>query len=187
MNTVLSTILLAALALAALASAKETGSETFAFESLMKESVKSPNFPKRDPAGVSIEWDACYQLYMPNSMYPSLCLSGTMEEGIGGAGVRLAIFHVNAMDIIEACAVSSALAGSPDSLEFIVNGRKEVILKNVKKVGNRLEGDAVFGKKALKFISLDAETYRKQMNRFHAEPKCRDLAPGSLVIVRAHH
>jgi hypothetical protein len=36
-----------------------------------------------------IGFDGCYQLYLSSSLYPVICISGSAEEGISGAEVRV--------------------------------------------------------------------------------------------------
>ncbi|GEM_PF-4533504 len=131
----------------------------------------------------AVDWDGCYQLYMPGSMFPAVCLEGTKEEGINGAGVRLVIFGTNT-DRIAACGVSSSLGGSANSLEFIVGSTKQMVLSNVRSVGLGLEGDANFGKTNLKFMKIDSKTATRLLTKFHSEPKCRGLSTGTLVTMK---
>ena len=131
----------------------------------------------------AINYDGCYQLYMPGSMYPAFCLDGTQEEGINGAGVRLVIFDTNT-DLISACAVSSSLGGSVNSLEFILGNKTELILSEVEVVKSRLEGIATFGKTNLKFIQIDVSKSRRLLSKFYAEPKCEQVNIGEIVKLR---
>ena len=100
-------------------------------------------------------FDGCFQLYVPGAMYPAFCLQGTTEEGIGGSGARLAIFATNT-DRLVYCSKSTASAMTADSYLFELNGKKEMILENVKDVSGRKEGDAIFGSTRLKFMEIDA-------------------------------
>lgn len=128
----------------------------------------------------AIDWDGCYQLYLPGSMHPAVCIDGTNEEGINGAGVRLVIFRTNT-DVISACGLSSSLQGTQNSLEFMTGSTPQMILKNVEAVASRLEGDATFGKTNLKFLKIDAHTTKRLLNKFYSEQKCRNLNMGSIV------
>ncbi len=134
-------------------------------------------------AQAAFDFDGCFQLYLPNVMYPAICLSGTTEEGINGAGVRLAVFGPNTDQVI-ACATSSALGGSADSLEFIRNGQPELILKNVKMENGVFEGDALLGRNELRFLKIDPATSMRLMNNFYAEERCQGLALGELKDLR---
>ncbi len=131
----------------------------------------------------AINYDGCYQLYMPSTMYPVFCLDGTNEEGINGAGVRLVIFHTNT-NMISACAISSSLGGSANSLEFMLGSRKEMILSEVKLVNSRVEGFATFGKTKLNFMKLDQSTSQRLLSNFYAEPKCKNVNMGEIVKLR---
>ena len=105
-------------------------------------------------------FDGCYQLYMPSTMYPAFCLQGTAEEGIGGSGVRLVIFRTNT-DRIAKCALSSGSGMTRESFTFEMDGRVELELKNVRTISGRNEGDAIFGRTALKFMEInDRDTNR---------------------------
>lgn len=134
-------------------------------------------------AMAGINWDQCYQLYMPGAMYPMVCLEGTNEEAINGAGVRMVIFHTNT-NLISACALSSSLAGTGSSLEFMLGEKKEMILSNVVQKGADLLGDATFGRTTLKFMTVNASHRAARLAVFHAEPKCRSLGMGNIVKLR---
>jgi hypothetical protein len=133
-------------------------------------------------AHAAFDFDGCFQLYRPNVMYPAFCLDGTKEEGINGAGARLVIFGTNT-DRIIACGKSSALGGGADSLEFIQNGKKELILKNVKLENGRLVGDAVLGKTELNFIQVKEES-KRLLGKFYDDKRCEDLEIGELRNLR---
>lgn len=51
--------------------------------------------------------DGCYQLYRPGSLYPTLCISGSAEEGINGAGVRIVAVGPNS-DQVSFCRKTSS-------------------------------------------------------------------------------
>lgn len=105
-------------------------------------------------------FDGCYQLYMPGSMFPAFCLQGTAEEGIGGAGVRLAIFGTNTSRVVK-CARSSASRMTENSFEFHLDGRKEMALTEVQIKNQRKAGFATFGSTRLNFAEFGApETSR---------------------------
>lgn len=131
----------------------------------------------------AVNYDGCYQLYMPGSMYPSFCLDGTQEEGIGGAGARLVIFDTNS-DSISACAVSSSLGGPVNTLEFILGDRKELTMSDVKLVQSRLEGTATFGKTSLRFIQINTALSIRLLSKLFAEPKCKLLKAGEIIELR---
>jgi len=105
-------------------------------------------------------FDGCYLLYQPNVVYPTICLQGTLEEGIGGAGVRLTVFATNTATV-KACVKSTSLVMTPEELRFQVNGKDELILKNLDKSEGILKGDAIIGSSTFKFGKLDekAESY----------------------------
>jgi hypothetical protein len=108
-------------------------------------------------------FDGCYVMYQPSVMYPAFCLQGTAEEGIAGSNVRLAIFGTNTDKVIS-CLRSDASAMTEDSYTFIVQGRKEMILKNVVINQDRKQGDVVLGRTELKFLELDNETTDRLMS-----------------------
>jgi hypothetical protein len=125
-------------------------------------------------------YDGCYQLYLPGSMYPSFCLDGSQEVGINGSGVRLVIFDTNT-DSISACALSSSVGGSENSFEFLLGNQKEFILSDVKLVQSRFEGTATFGKTNLNFIKLSDSVSKRLLAKFYAETKCQQINPGQIV------
>ncbi len=131
----------------------------------------------------AFNFDGCYQLYKPSVMFPAFCLDGTTEEGINGAGVRLVIFQTNT-DIISAWAVSTALGGLDNSLEFILDSNRVLVLSQVKMIGSRLEGTATFGKTDLRFLQLDHSTSQRLLSKFYAEPKCKTANPGEIVKLK---
>lgn len=131
------------------------------------------------PAQASFQFDGCYQMYLPNVMYPAFCLSGTSEEGIGGSGARLVIFSTNS-DQILACGKSSSLDFSSNSLQFIQNGTAELVLKNLKTENLRLEGDVVLGRTNLKFIQISPSESQHLMDKFYNEDRCQNLKVGEL-------
>lgn len=134
-------------------------------------------------AQVGYNFDGCYQMYLPNVMYPAFCLDGTSEEGIGGSGARLVIFSTNS-DQILACSKSSSLDFSDYSLKFIQNGTAELILKNLKSKNHRLEGDAVLGKTNLKFIQISPSESQHLMEKFYEEDRCQNLENGELKKIK---
>lgn len=128
----------------------------------------------------AVNYDGCYQLYLPGSMYPSFCLDGTQEEGISGSGTRLVIFDTNS-DAISACAVSSSLFMSTNSLEFILGKTKELILSDVELLQSRLEGTATFGKTILKFIQINESLSKRLLSKIYSETKCQRLTVGEIA------
>lgn len=50
--------------------------------------------------------DGCYQMYKPGSFYPVTCISGSAEEGINGARIRVALVGPNTT-IVRWCALTS--------------------------------------------------------------------------------
>jgi hypothetical protein len=108
-------------------------------------------------------FDGCYDMYRPGSMFPSFCLLGTAEEGVGGSNVRLALFHTNT-DQVTHCLRSDAVELTEDSFTFIVNNKKEMILKNVVEENGLKSGVVVLGKTVLNFLERD-ETTTDQLMR----------------------
>lgn len=102
-------------------------------------------------------YDGCYQLLDTGVMYPAICLSGTAEEGIGGANARLAIFGANT-NTLKACLRSTALSMTQSKLEFIMNGRKELVLFNFSPNGQT--GEAMVGNTKVKFVRLTSQESR---------------------------
>ncbi len=128
----------------------------------------------------SIDWDGCYQLYLPNAMYPAFCLKGTNEEGIGGASARIVFFGTNT-DKISGCGLSSSLNSYTNSFEFIANASKQLILSEAEFVNSSLEGNATVGRTKLKFFKLDFRTSKRLLAKFYAEPRCQNLSSGEIT------
>jgi hypothetical protein len=99
-------------------------------------------------------FDGCYQLYKSQSMYPVICLQGTAEEGIAGAGVRLAIFGTNTNKVIK-CATSSGSAMDFTSFTFMMNGKEELHMTVRQEQEGRKQGEVKLGKTVLDFSEVD--------------------------------
>lgn len=102
-------------------------------------------------------YDGCYQLLDTGVMYPAICISGSMEEGIGGANARLAVFSTNT-NKLKACLRSTAISITNSKFEFIIDGRKELILSNFSADGKT--GNAQLGNTRIKFVRLDERSSR---------------------------
>jgi hypothetical protein len=50
-------------------------------------------------ASAIVDADGCYQSYLPNSMFPAVCISGSNEEAAIPTA-RIAIFHTNTDNVI---------------------------------------------------------------------------------------
>lgn len=50
-------------------------------------------------SGFAVNPDGCFQLYVPGSLAPVLCVSGASEEGIGGMGIRVALVGPNSLQV----------------------------------------------------------------------------------------
>lgn len=134
-------------------------------------------------AQAAFNFDGCFQLVTRGAMYPAFCLSGTNEEGINGAGVRLVIFGTNT-DRVIACGLSSSLGGSEDSLEYIQNDVKELVLSEVKESGGRLQGKATLGRTVLDFFQINQDDSSRLMQKFYDDKRCEGLAIGELRNLR---
>ncbi len=103
------------------------------------------------------DWDGCYNFYreaqpgVAGGLFPTVCISGSAEEGIGGAGVRLAAFASGQL-IPASCMKSTSRSITGDSFTFVKDNRNELVLKNVKIVSKAKQGDAVLGRTNLGFI-----------------------------------
>ena len=100
---------------------------------------------------VEFDYDGCFQLYSESATFPAFCLSGTTEEGIGGAGARLILFNPSSGDVI-ACILSSGLNVTENAFEFQVKGSAEngIILQ-----GGIMSGRAKLGKTELSYSLLN--------------------------------
>lgn len=102
-------------------------------------------------------FDGCYQLLDTGVMYPAICLSGTNEEGIGGSGARMAIFHTNT-DELSACLHSTGLQISDEEFVFEIDGRRELVLNNFTRTQKTLSGGAKVGSTQMQFVKLNDAT-----------------------------
>lgn len=91
-----------------------------------------------------------------------------MEEGIGGANVRLAIFATNT-NRLQSCVLSSAVVMNNSKFEFIVDGKKELVLSNFS--ANGTDGTATIGNTKLTFIRL-SESYSQPLKKSAAQANC---------------
>lgn len=99
-------------------------------------------------------FDGCYQLYMPQTMLPVICLQGTTEEGIAGSGVRLAIFGTNTNKVVH-CSRSSGSGMTYKVFTYMLKGKEELRLTVQKEKAGHKEGEAKLGKTTTKFIEID--------------------------------
>ena len=53
--------------------------------------------------------DGCFQMYATGSLFPVICVAGSMEEGIGGRGVRVALIGPNSTRV-NWCAKSTSMS-----------------------------------------------------------------------------
>lgn len=127
-----------------------------------------------------VNFDGCYQLYAVGTMYPAFCLSGTTEEGINGSGARLTLFKTNT-DSPLACAVSSSLKMTANSLTFIVGSSPELKMTVLSTKANGLEGIVTFRSTTLNFMQYDSATTQKLFNKVATETGCASLAPGEFA------
>jgi hypothetical protein len=123
-------------------------------------------------AETSPGFDGCYQLAVTGALYPKFCLQGTMEEGVGGSGARIAIFHTNTEDLIY-CAKSTASSLDASGFTFEVNGVKELVLANTSSSNGMREGDATFGHSTFKFFEFDSETTARMMKIMNSDSRCQ--------------
>ncbi|PIT98794.1 MAG: hypothetical protein COT74_13965 [Bdellovibrionales bacterium CG10_big_fil_rev_8_21_14_0_10_45_34] len=107
-------------------------------------------------------FDGCYQLLDTGVMYPAVCISGTEEEGISGAGARLAVFNTNTTELA-ACLISTALKISDKEFIFEIDGQKELVLNNFNTDYGVLKGDATVGRTKIKFVKLSTESTQRLM------------------------
>lgn len=168
----------------------EVGSNTWNFEKLVTSDLqKTKKTPKvtnqrmptsswpKDARG----YDHCYQLYVQGAMYPVICMDGTANDTINGAGALMVVFHTNT-DMISACARASALESKADgSFSFIADGSPQFILSNIVLKQGRSLGDALIGRTALKFMTIDKKDQERLMKKALADRKCTDVGIGKIV------
>jgi len=149
---------------------------------------------KRFPANIGYEFDIsmakldnCYKLSKGyDDSYPTICLSGTMEEGINGANVRLAKFSAQYDVHIIGCAKSSRsnLTENNSTYEFIVNDSVMFGLKNVSldlkgnpKKGQAILGSFLKGRKPLEleFTVVDPARNEKLQKAMSENEACNNL------------
>ncbi len=113
-------------------------------------------------------------------MYPTYCIWGTKEEGINGAGVRVAIFGTNSNRII-ACLSSSASGIRDDQFYIEAEGAIQLAMKDIEKLPgfNRFQGKVLFGKKELLFIHLE-KNIEALLDAWEKDTQCKNLQIGEL-------
>ncbi len=137
--------------------------------------------PASSDSLASAHLDGCYQMLLPGSMYPAFCLSGTMEEGIGGAGVRLVIYGANT-NIITGCAVSSKTGFTKEGEFFFeAEGARQLTLRNVEVKNEKpVSGDVQIGKTNLKFVFIE-DRYTNPLKQAYAKhQECQNVGVGQL-------
>jgi len=121
---------------------------------------------------ISKSWDGCYLLYATGSMYPVICLDGTEEEGIGGAGVRLVAFRTNTDRVADnGCMKSTASAMTLTSFTFSKNGITEVVLTTKKVSGQKKSGEARIGRTNLFFEQLPEKETKHFIDQMYKQCK----------------
>ena len=123
-------------------------------------------------------FDGCYSLYKEGDAgdqdeYPAICLQGTEEEGINGAGVLLATINIESDQVIK-CFKSSASGMTRDSFTYEFDGQVQLELKNVK-LKNRIKvGDAIFDASQLKFTELNKSDSSKFIRIANRDRSCKN-------------
>lgn len=165
--------------------------QTTHIESLLGTPVKSAKYshkltrrPTQATTLHSVNYDGCYQLVTAGAMYPAICLSGTMEEGINGAGVRMAIFHTNT-DILSACAKSSRSGIDANTYFFEADGKKQLILSDIEVRDNKpVQGKATIGSTQLSFVFTSQADYERLMAIHSANQMCQSVDIGQVKPIR---
>jgi hypothetical protein len=103
-------------------------------------------------------FDGCYQLDDgKETLHPSpiICLSGTAEVLINGAGVRAGIFSraINTLD----CGKSTSSRMTRKSFVWIFDGREEIVLRSLNTSNGLKSGNAIF--KGEKFTFKETEAW----------------------------
>lgn len=75
----------------------------------------------------AVEFDGCYSLYQPGSLGPVICLEGTTEEGIGGAGARIYVFVPGTSNLSQ-CLTSSGLSMRGSEIVVQVRGKNALVM-----------------------------------------------------------
>ncbi|OFZ81200.1 MAG: hypothetical protein A3K03_09195 [Bdellovibrionales bacterium RIFOXYD1_FULL_44_7] len=133
---------------------------TFVFATISTQAAPRPGF------------DGCYQLHgQEDIMYPAFCLQGTTDEGTNGSGVRLAIFGPNT-DRLTQCLVSTSSSMTETSFVFELNGKAEMIMKNIQIINGRKVGDALIAKAKLKFIEINSHDTNHLMYIANSSANC---------------
>lgn len=124
------------------------------------------------PALAGPGFDGCYQLVIPQQTYPVFCLEGTTEEGINGAGVRLAIFG-NGSENVRFCTKSVSAAMTAQSFSLVSDNKTQLSLENVVTIEGLKKGDAVIGAYHLRFEELNAERMARSLALMNASAECK--------------
>lgn len=118
--------------------------------------------------------DGCFHLFSNSTSYPVICLTGTMEEGIGGMGAKLTVFHTNTDKILTCRKVSQLVYNSQnEQLTAMINNQPQLILKfSSKSIHGLRQGSAVLNKTQLSFLELDLKTVQRFFNKIHLNQNC---------------
>lgn len=109
---------------------------------------------------LAMGFDGCFHMHTEGASAPVFCLSGTMEEGIGGSNAKIAMFRTNT-DTPSHCFKTSGLRVDFDQnqLEVDINGRLEMTMKIQSTTAKGLrQGTTLTGKTKMYFLELDQKT-----------------------------
>jgi hypothetical protein len=131
-----------------------------------------------------VDADGCYQTFVPGSMYPAVCVSGSNEEGrIPTANI--AIFGTNTDSVVwcgrATSIVRHSFAKNSNSVEFGFHrstGMNSIKINGVKSRTSE-EGKFVFNEVAesvdLQYFRLDDKTAKRLLNEMRNSEECSSL------------
>lgn len=118
--------------------------------------------------------DGCYVMYQQGVMYPSLCISGSTEEGIGGSNARVVLFHVNS-GTPEKCYRTSAISIDENSdMTLTLEGGVQLAMQKKSETAQGLAvGDIQVGKFKLMYEQLDKKTTDRFLENIKSSDICK--------------
>jgi len=136
------------------------------------------------PAQAIINADGCYQTYLPGSMYPAVCVTGSNEEAAIPTAI-VAIFGTNTDNVIWCARVNSikvhGFEEDTNHIEFGFDestGMKSIEI-NGSMVDGREEGKFLFSEidssSDLKYLRIDSATTRRLLREMSASELCSNL------------
>lgn len=126
--------------------------------------------------GLAINPDGCFQMVKPSVMYPVICVDGSGEEGIGGAGARVALVGPNSL-IVRWCGLTSRLQMSGDVTKNQTTYFFEAASDSIRFDGSVNEngtevGTVTIGSSTFNYVRLTEEQTLEVLRAVYDSGKC---------------